>query len=49
MLFRSPGSLAGLVQLNVTVPSSVKAAKDLPVVVTVAGRASPATATLSVK
>lgn len=44
-----PGSLAGLVQLNVTVPSSVKAAKDLPVVVTVAGRASPATATLSVK
>lgn len=44
-----PGSLAGLVQFNVTVPSSVKAGKDLPVVVTIAGRSSPATATLSVK
>ena len=44
-----PGSLAGLVQLNVTVPSSIKAGKDLPVVVTIAGRSSAATATLSVK
>jgi uncharacterized protein (TIGR03437 family) len=44
-----PGSLAGLVQLVVEVPPTVKAAKDLPVVVTIAGHSSPATATLSVK
>lgn len=44
-----PGSLAGLVQLNVMVPSSVKPGKDLPVVVTIGDRASPATATLAVK
>lgn len=44
-----PGSLAGLVQLVVEVPSTVKAAKDLPVVLTIAGHSSPATATLSVK
>lgn len=44
-----PGSLAGLVQLNLTVPATVKPGKDLPVVVTIAGRSSPATATLSVR
>ncbi len=44
-----PGSIAGLVQLNLTVPSAVKAAKDLPMVVTIAGRSSPATAAIAVK
>jgi uncharacterized protein (TIGR03437 family) len=44
-----PGSIAGLMQLNVTVPTSVKAGKDLPVVVTIGGKASNAYATLSVK
>lgn len=44
-----PGSLAGLVQINAVVPSSVRAGKDLPVVVTIGGESSPATATLSVK
>jgi uncharacterized protein (TIGR03437 family) len=44
-----PGSIAGLVQLNVTVPTTVTAGKELPIVVTIAGRSSPATATLSVK
>lgn len=44
-----PGSLAGLVQINAVVPSSITAGKDLPVVVTIAGESSPATATLSVK
>jgi uncharacterized protein (TIGR03437 family) len=45
----APGSIAGLVQLNVTVPSTVRAGKDLAVVVTIAGRSSPATATVAVK
>lgn len=44
-----PGSLGGLTQLNVTVPSSLKAAKDHVVVVSIAGRATPATATVAVK
>ena len=44
-----PGSLAGLMQLNITVPSSVAAGKTLPVVLVVAGRASPGTATIAVK
>ncbi len=44
-----PGALGGLLQLNVNVPSGVKAAKDLPVVVVISGRATPATATVSVK
>jgi uncharacterized protein (TIGR03437 family) len=44
-----PGSIAGLVQLNVTVPTTAKSGKDLPVVVTIAGRSSPATATIAVK
>lgn len=45
----APGSIAGLVQLNVTVPSTVKAGKDLPLLVIIAGRAGPATATVAVK
>lgn len=44
-----PGALGGLIQLNVSVPNSVKAGKDLPVVVTIAGRSTPATATIAVK
>jgi uncharacterized protein (TIGR03437 family) len=43
------GSLAGLVQINVKLPGTVKSGKDLPVVVSIAGKASPATATLAVK
>ncbi len=44
-----PGALGGLTQLNVTVPTSLKAAKDHVVVVSIAGRATPATATVAVK
>jgi uncharacterized protein (TIGR03437 family) len=44
-----PGSIAGLMQLNVTVPTTVKAGKDLPVVVSIAGQASNAYATIAVK
>lgn len=44
-----PGALGGLAQLNVTVPTSLKAAKDHIVVVTIAGRSTPATATVAVK
>lgn len=45
----APGSIAGLVQLNVTVPATLAPAKDHAVVVTVGGRSSPATATIAVK
>ncbi|MFB3826427.1 MAG: IPT/TIG domain-containing protein [Bryobacteraceae bacterium] len=44
-----PGSVGGLVQVNVSVPTTVAAGKNLPVVVTVSGRSSPATATIAVK
>ncbi len=44
-----PGSIAGLVQLNVTVPASLKAAKDHPLVVTVAGRSTAGLTTVAVK
>lgn len=44
-----PGALGGLVQLNVNVPSSVATGKELPVLVTIAGRPSPLTATVAVK
>ncbi|MBI4874889.1 MAG: IPT/TIG domain-containing protein [Acidobacteria bacterium] len=44
-----PGSIAGLMQLNVTVPASIKAGKDLPVVLGIGGQASPAHATIAVK
>ena len=43
------GSIAGLVQLNVLVPSTLKAGKALAVVITIGGRSSPATAMVSVK
>jgi uncharacterized protein (TIGR03437 family) len=44
-----PGSIAGLMQLNVTVPSTVKAGKDLAVVVSSGQQSSNAFATLAVK
>lgn len=44
-----PGSIAGLMQLNVTVPSTVKAAKDAAVVLSIGGQSSTAFATLAVK
>lgn len=44
-----PGALGGLAQLSVTVPSGLKAGKELAVVVSIGGRNSPATATVSVK
>lgn len=44
-----PGSLGGLAQLNVSVPGTLKAGKELAVVVSVAGRNTPATATVAVK
>jgi uncharacterized protein (TIGR03437 family) len=44
-----PGALGGLAQLNVSVPTSAPAGKDLPVVVTIGTQSSPATATVSVK
>lgn len=44
-----PGALGGLTQINVNVPTSARTAKDLSVVVSVAGRATPVTATVAVK
>ncbi len=44
-----PGSLGGLAQLSVTVPSGARAGKELSVVISMSGRNSPATATVSVK
>ncbi|MCC6391315.1 MAG: hypothetical protein IT167_11995 [Bryobacterales bacterium] len=44
-----PGALGGLAQLNVSVPSSLKAGKDHLVVVVIGGQASPVTATVAVK
>jgi uncharacterized protein (TIGR03437 family) len=44
-----PGALGGLVQLNVNVPSTLSAGKEHPVMVTIAGRPSPLTATVAVK
>jgi len=44
-----PGSIPGLMQLNVTVPSTVTAAVALPVIVTVGGVASQAALTMGVK
>jgi uncharacterized protein (TIGR03437 family) len=44
-----PGALGGLVQLNVSVPSTLSAGKEHPVLVTIAGRPSPLTATVAVK
>ena len=44
-----PGAIAGLVQLNVVVPSTVTANKAVPVVVTIGGWSSPAVATIALK
>jgi uncharacterized protein (TIGR03437 family) len=44
-----PGSIAGLMQLNATVPSTVKAAKDAAVVLSMGGQTSSAFATIAVK
>jgi uncharacterized protein (TIGR03437 family) len=44
-----PGSIPGLIQLNVTVPSTVKAGQAVPVVVTVGGVASQSGLTMSIK
>lgn len=44
-----PGSVAGLVALTVTVPATATPGKALPIVVTIAGQSSPATATMAVK
>ncbi len=44
-----PGSVPGLIQINVTVPAILKAGAALPVVVTVGGIASQAGLTIAVK
>jgi len=44
-----PGSVAGLVQINVTVPNTVKAGKAVPILVTINGRTSPSGPTIAVK
>lgn len=43
------GAIGGLVQIRVTVPTSLQAAKDHSIVVVINGRSSPATATVAVK
>jgi uncharacterized protein (TIGR03437 family) len=43
-----PGSVPGLIQLNVTVPSTLKASPALPVIVTVGGVQSQAGLTIAV-
>ncbi len=44
-----PGSIPGLIQLNVTVPSTVKAGQAVPVVVTIGGVSSQSGLTMAVK
>ncbi|MBI4909244.1 MAG: hypothetical protein HY820_36830 [Acidobacteria bacterium] len=44
-----PGALGGLAQITVNVPNSVKAGKELTLVVVVSGQASANTATVAVK
>jgi uncharacterized protein (TIGR03437 family) len=44
-----PGSIAGLVQINATVPAEVKAGKAVPLLVTINGRTSPSGVTINVK
>jgi uncharacterized protein (TIGR03437 family) len=44
-----PGSIPGLIQLNVTVPATVKAGQAVPIVVTVGGISSQAGLTMAVK
>lgn len=43
------GALAGLIQITVTVPTTLKAGKEHALIVTVSGQASPSTATVGVK
>jgi uncharacterized protein (TIGR03437 family) len=43
------GAIGGLAQIRVTVPGSIQAGKDLPIVVVINGRTSPGTATVAVK
>jgi len=45
----SPGSVPGLLQLNVTVPSNIPASSASPVVVTIGGVASQSGLTMAVK
>ena len=44
-----PGSIAGLVQINATVPNTVKPGKQVPVLITVGGVTSPTGVTIAVK
>lgn len=44
-----PGAVAGLVQLNVTVPATGQTGKKVPVIVSVAGRSSVSLTTIAVK
>jgi uncharacterized protein (TIGR03437 family) len=44
-----PGSIAGLVQINATVPTTVKPGKTIPIWVTVGNDTSPAGVTIAVK
>jgi uncharacterized protein (TIGR03437 family) len=44
-----PGSIPGIIQLNVTVPGAISAGPALPVIVTVGGIASQAGVTMAVK
>lgn len=43
------GAVAGLLQVNVQIPATLKAGKEFPVVVTINGRSSSAYATIAVK
>jgi uncharacterized protein (TIGR03437 family) len=44
-----PGSIAGLVQINATIPMTVTAGKTVPLLITVAGNTSPTGVTIAVK
>jgi len=44
----APGIVAGVIQINVTIPSSVAASNAVPVVVAIAGVSSPAGVTIAV-
>lgn len=43
------GAVAGLLQVNIQIPATLKAGKEFPVVVTIGGRSSSANATIAVK
>lgn len=44
-----PGSIAGLVQINATIPNTVPAGKTVPILVTIGGNTSQAGVTIAVK